>query len=141
MRISVINFTRQTDEQIHTVIRAINRQIEGDFAPHWNRSAFVRLEGCGKPAEKLQRHELRGDCVIYLWDAASDVPTALGYHASHNLGLAYGFVFTEFSERLGEHWSVTLSHEVLELIADPNANLLAAGPHPEQPKKLAFHWY
>jgi hypothetical protein len=42
---------------------------------------------------------------------------------------------------LGESWTVTLSHEALELIADPEVNLLVAGPHPSQPKVDVFHWY
>jgi len=40
---------------------------------------------------------------------------------------------------LGESWTVTLSHEALELIADPEVNLLVAGPHPSQPGVDVFH--
>jgi hypothetical protein len=36
---------------------------------------------------------------------------------------------------------VTLSHEALELIADPQVNLLVAGPHPADPDLEVFHWY
>jgi hypothetical protein len=34
-----------------------------------------------------------------------------------------------------------LSHEALELIGDPEVNLLVAGPHPANPNLDVFHWY
>ncbi|MGH7259010.1 MAG: hypothetical protein ACREIM_11565 [Nitrospiraceae bacterium] len=71
----------------------------------------------------------------------TDVPGALGYHDPNNRGIPYGFVFTELSAELGENWTVTLSHEALELLADPEANLLVQGPHPADPNLVVFHWY
>jgi len=84
---------------------------------------------------------LRGDGVLYLWDKIADVSGALGYHDNNNRGLPYGFVFTELADRLNEPWSVTFSHEALELIGDANVNRLAAGPHPTKPDKVVYHWY
>jgi len=143
MIISVINFThgKLTDEEVQQTIRAINRQIAEDFTPYWGLGATVRLEGeiGGRPNQQ-QPVEMRGDAVLYLWDNA-DVPNALGYHDRNNDGIPYGFVFTELSAQLGESWTVTLSHEALELIADPEVNLLVAGPHPADPTKEVYHWY
>src|ERR1041384_5566078 len=42
---------------------------------------------------------------------------------------------------MGEHWSVTLSHEALELLADSETNLLVRGPHPNDATKEVFHWF
>lgn len=36
---------------------------------------------------------------------------------------------------------MTLSHEALELTADPEVNLLVQGPHPDDPNLVVFHWY
>ena len=83
---------------------------------------------------------MRGDAVIYLWDK-TDVEDALGYHSNNALGIPYGFVFTELSKELGEPWSVTLSHEALELLGDAQGNLLVQGPHPEKPALEVFHWF
>jgi len=83
---------------------------------------------------------MRGDAVLYLW-SGSNSDDALGYHDANNRGIPYGFVFTELSKKLGESWTVTLSHEALELIADPEANLLVQGPHPDNPTQAVFHWY
>jgi hypothetical protein len=49
-------------------------------------------------------------------------------------------VFTEIADSIGEPWSVTLSHEALELVGDPETNLLVMGPHPNQDRDV-FHWY
>ena len=143
MIISIINHTngKVSDEELHTVNRAINRQVSEDFEPYWSLGARIRLEGkSGKKPSKINLADMRGDAVIYLWNGV-DVEGALGYHDRNNRGIPYGFVFTEISQEIGEAWSVTLSHEVLELIADPEVNLLAAGPHPAQPSRDVFHWY
>jgi hypothetical protein len=56
-------------------------------------------------------------------------------------GIPYGFVFKELSDELDEEWTVTLSHEAMELIADPESNLYVLGPHPKNPKRTCLHWY
>ena len=143
MIISVINHTngKVSDEELQFVIRAINRQIAEDFAPYWSMGATLRLEGRSeKVPSKLEMQDLRGDAILYLWDQ-TDVADALGYHDQNARGIPYGFVFMELAKKLGEPWSVTLSHEALELIADPEVNLLVMGPHPADPKKTVFHWY
>jgi hypothetical protein len=142
MIISVVNHSngQVTDEELQKVIRAINQQIHDDFAPYRSMSASLRLEG-GSTAEpeKLQMPDMRRDAVIYLWDQV-DVPGALGYHFQNAQGIPYGFVFTEIARQIGEPWSVTLSHEALELLADPETNLLVMGPHPVE-DRVVFHWY
>jgi hypothetical protein len=143
MIISVINHTngKIPDADLHVAIRAINRQIAEDFEPYWSLGAKLRLEGRSeKVPSKLDMLDLRGDAIIYLWDKV-DVDGALGYHDASARGIPYGFVFTDLAKKLGEPWSVTLSHEALELIADPEVNLLVMGPHPDNPRKTVFHWY
>ena len=143
MIISVINHTngKISDEELQVTIRAINRQIAHDFEPYWSVGAALRLEGRSTDTpDKMKLQDMRGDSVLYLWDRV-DVEDALGYHDTNNRGIPFGFVFTELSKKLGENWTVTLSHEALELIADPEVNLLVAGPHPANPKKTVFHWY
>jgi hypothetical protein len=143
MIISVINHTagELSDEDVHAAIRAITRQVLEDFQPYWSLGATLRLEGKSqvKPdPEKLA--DMRGDAVVYLW-SGSDVDDALGYHEANHGGIPYGFVFTRLSKEIGEPWSVTLSHEALELIGDPEVNLLVQGPHPTHPNRLVFHWF
>jgi hypothetical protein len=138
--ISVINHTsgQLSDEAVQHAIRAINHE---DFEPYWSLGATLRLEGkSGARPQQQTPADMRGDALIYLWDKP-DVPGALGYHDRNHRGIPYGFVFTELSRALGESWTVTLSHEALELIGDPEVNLLVAGPHPADPSLDVFHWY
>jgi len=142
MIITVVNMSGSTtDAELQAVVRAVNRQIRDDFSAYWGMSATLRLEGktgSGKP-DAVTLPEMRGDAVLYLWDDV-DVEDALGYHARNAKGLPFGFVFKRVAEQAGESWTVTLSHEALELIADPLANLLVAGPHPQEPRTV-FHWF
>lgn len=142
MIISIVNHSggQITDEQAQRAIRAINRQIHEDFAPYWGMSATLRLEGRSvSTPDKITVPDMRGDGVIYLWDQA-DVADAIGYHFQNNRGIPFGFVFTEIARSIGEPWSVTLSHEALELIGDPETNLLVMGPHPTEDREV-FHWF
>jgi hypothetical protein len=144
MIISVINHTNIPDADVQRVIRAVNVQIEQDFFPYWSIGATLRLEGrIGQnPNTQNPAANLRGDAILYLEDEfGTDDP--LGFHALHFSGIPFGFVFTALSEQIGEPWSVTLSHEALELIADAEINRLAMGPHPRPPEngRLVFHWY
>lgn len=142
MIISVVNFTRSIkDETALAAIRAINRQIREDFEPYWSLGATLRLEGKGHKPKKQKPQDMRGDAVIYLWDKVNEAGNAIGYHDKNNRGIPYGFVFTEMAEKSNEPWTVTLSHEALEMIGDPEVNLLVAGPHPKHPNRTVFHWY
>jgi hypothetical protein len=141
--ISVINVTdgAVSDAMLQRTIRAVNRQIEGDFAPYWGFGARLRLEGkTGTKKRGLDQADMRGDAVLYLHDVAR-IKDLEGYHESNFSGIPYGFVFLEVSKKLKEDWTVTLSHEALELLADPEANLLVQGPHPGDPKRRVFHWF
>jgi phospholipase C len=142
MIISIVNRSASiSDEALQRVIRATNRQIREDFEPYWSFGATLRLEGkIGEKPNKASLPELRGDAIIYLWDQ-TDVEDALGYHDKNAAGIPYGFVFTELSKQLGEPWSVTLSHEALELLGDAQGTLLVQGPHPDKPSLEVFHWF
>jgi len=144
--ISVVNHTngRISDARVQKVLRAINRQIKEDFEPYWSMSAELRLEGrsVSKPSE-VKHPDLRGDAIIYLWDKVSE-KESLGYHTLHFKGIPYSFVFIQIADQIGESWTVTLSHEALEMIADPEVNLWVEGPnpkYPKNPKKNVLFWY
>jgi hypothetical protein len=142
MTITVINHTdgQVTDEELQKAIRAINRQIKEDFEPYWSISATLRLEGRStERPNTVEVADMRGDAIIYLWNEA-DVEDALGYHFQNNRGVPFGFVFTSIALEIGEPWSVTLSHEALELIGDPETNMLVMGPHPSEERDV-FHWF
>ena len=143
MIISVINHTQLPRQEIQNVIRAVNRQLQEDFRRYWHKDVQLRLEGwTGEAPSPKIPFDMRGDAVLYLWDE-DDVEDALGYHSVNNSGVPFGFVFTELSKLLNEPWSVTLSHEALEMAMDAEVNLLTAGPHPDpdEGERIVYHWY
>ncbi len=143
MLISIVNHSAAIlDAKLQPVVRAINRQLRDDFEPYWGRGAQLRLEGRSMKVPSPERaSDIRGEAVVYLCDDPEYAQDALGYHELNHRGIPYGFVFTELSKKLKEPWSLTLSHEVLELVLDPEVNLLVKGPHPEDPTREVFHWY
>jgi len=143
MIISIVNHTHGhlKDEEVLHAIRAVNTQIAEDFEPYWSMGARIRLERRSeRRPDPKDGADLRGDAIIYLWDKIAP-DDALGYHDKTDQGLPYGFVFTELADQLKEDWRTTLSHEVLELIADPEANLLVRGPSPTEDDGIAYYWY
>jgi hypothetical protein len=101
----------------------------------------LRLEGNTSDQPDADNPEdMQGEAIIYLWDK-SDVPDALGYHDANYRGIPYGFVFVDISTEIGEAWTVTFSHEALELIGDRQARKLVRGPHPEDPQRQVYHWH
>ena len=143
MIISIINNTGLTRQDIQDTLRAVNRQLQEDFRRYWHTHAELRLEGwTGEPLDPERPFNMRGDAVIYLLDGQTNT-NALGYHAVNHGGVPYGFVFPSLSKDLHEPWSVTLSHEALELALDPEVNRLVQGPHPDPDEggRLVYHWY
>lgn len=143
MIISVINLTKGAvpDAKLQTVIRAVNRQISDDFAPYWGFGAQLRLEGkTGRSRATVDPGDMRGDAILYVRDVVN-VSDLDGYHDRHFSGIPFGVVFLELSKALKEAWTVTLSHEALELTGDPENNLLVQGPHPKKPRRQVFHWF
>jgi hypothetical protein len=144
MIISVINQANGeiSDQELLDVIRVINQQIAYDFAPYWNMPATLRLEGTllKQPRANLSAAVMRGDAVLYVSSAtASDDPE--GFHDRNFRGIPYGVVYTQISENTGDPWSVTFSHEALELVADPQANNYVMGPSPKDLRKKVFYWF
>jgi hypothetical protein len=143
MIISVINYTAGlSDQVVQEAIRAVNRQVADDFFSYWGFGAQLRLEGKSnrKRGNANTTSDMRGDAVLYLCDEVKSSDTA-GFHDKAYRGIPYGVVYLELADLLKEDWTVTLSHEALELIADPEANLLVQGPHPRFPKRKVFHWF
>jgi hypothetical protein len=142
MIVSVINLTDGaiSDKELLRTIRAVNRQLREDFEPYWSFGGELRLEGKTGTKKHFDQADMRGDAVLYLRGLAR-IRDAEGFHDTHFSGIPYGFAFLELSKALKEDWRVTLSHEALELIADPEANLLVQGPHPTKPRHQVFHWF
>jgi hypothetical protein len=142
MIISVINHTNGllNDADVQAAIRAVNRQLAEDFDSNWGMTAVLRLEGDGNSPGAPEALRFSGEAVLYLWHPV-DVPSALGYHGRNHLGVPYGFVFPGVARQMGEPWTASMSHEAMEMVADPEVNLMVMGPHPADRSRMVFHWY
>jgi len=100
--------------ELTAVGAALQKQVVRDFGPIWRRSAtvnaFANLE----------------DVPIDYWPViiVRDVQGAAGVHLDDQ-GQPYALV------EVGEDWSMTASHETLEMLADPFGNRLVAGQSPK----------
>jgi hypothetical protein len=115
-QISVINeSTVLTDAEITPVVAALQQQVTNDFRPVWGIDAELKIIPRGQQPSP-------GNWWLVMLDD-SDQAGALGYHDLTSEGLPMGKVFAASDLKAGNLWSVTASHELLEMLADPNINL------------------
>ncbi len=104
-----------------SVASALSKQVQRDFRPIWNVdatiSAFLKLE----------------DVPTGYWPiiVMKDVQDAAGYHEDQN---GQPFAVVEY----GDQWSLTASHECLEMLADPFGRRLQTGALLDQAIQLGL---
>ena len=137
--LTIANLSSQlSSHDLAPVIAAIGRQITEHFHPEWGQTATLSVKKLtlGTHTAPIDGHH---DAIIYVGDAAQDptsgVQGALGYHAKNHANTPYGFIYLDACKQAGEPWSVALSHEVLELLADPTASETIKGPAPHDATK------
>lgn len=114
--ILVTNETTLPDSQVQTAVAAVHLQVGRDFTPTWGiQSRVVFWPGPGQPPP--------GSEIIHVLDDAT-AAGVLGYHDDAAGAVPEGFVFARTAEQYGDRWEATLSHEVLEQLADPYCDQL-----------------
>ena len=114
--VALVSDTQSLDfPEVARVSAALQRQVQGHFGPTWDINAtvdaFAQLE----------------DVPIDYWPIIIrddiDVPGAEGVHEDDN---GQPFALVHYTPA----WSLTASHELLEMLCDPTGNLVKAGPSP-----------
>jgi hypothetical protein len=111
--IAIINETTVlTDAQLAPVLAALQIQVTRDFYPAWGVDARLVpvMKGSKPPA---------GAWWVVLMNT-SDFAGAAGYHDVTPEGLPLGKAFVKSDIDAGRPWTTTISHEVLEMLADPD---------------------
>jgi hypothetical protein len=108
-----------SDGQVEAAIPALQRQVSLDFKAYWE----VDCELTFLPSEEPLTE---GWWQISVTDNP-DQAGALGYHELSSRGTPLGKVFAALDLQSGGSWTVTLSHELLEMLADPWINWCAQG--------------
>lgn len=119
--IAVINeSTTVSDQAVKDVMMACQTQLDRDYFPIWGRSATMVFVDKTQPIPA-------GFWAITVLDH-SDQAGALGYHDLTAEGLPLAKVFAGDDIKYGLSWSVTFSHELLEMMADPDIDLTVFVP-------------
>jgi hypothetical protein len=105
------------DEDASAITDALQTQVTRDFLPVWGVDAKLTFLSHGKNPDP-------GAWVIAVLDNA-DQANALGYHDITPDGLPLGKIFAKTTLDDGGVVSVTASHELLEMLGDPDINLTA----------------
>jgi hypothetical protein len=126
--ISIVNQSRSvSDADIKRKLVALQKQITRDFEPAWGWGANLKFNAKRFDMKMIIRDHARG----------SD----LGYHIEGGKPIGYIFAKDDIAAT-GEHqeYTSTLSHEFLEMIADPSVNLYSAGPfHVNGVRRVGFY--
>lgn len=111
----VIAITNQTtvltDDQVKAVIPALQRQVTEHYKAYWQQDATLNFIAKGDPLPA-------GWWELVVIDDP-DLAGALGYHDLSSQGTPLGKVFAKLDLESGQSWTVTMSHELLEMLGDP----------------------
>lgn len=114
--ISVINeSTVLSDDQVKAFMGALQTQVSRDAGPIWEFEAILVFVPKGETPDPASWW------LVILDD--SDQAGALGYHELTSEALPIGKVFAKTDLQYGLETSVTASHELLEMLGDPDINL------------------
>jgi hypothetical protein len=103
--------------EVEAVIPALQHQVTADFKAYWDVDCSLLFLP-------------RGQALVAGWwqIVVTDDPDqagALGYHELSSQGTPLGKVFAKLDLQAGTSWTATLSHELLEMLADPWLNWCA----------------
>jgi hypothetical protein len=102
------------DSDIAPIVQALQIQVTNHFAPVYGQDATL------VQVKKDQIPPAGSWWLVFL--DSSDVAGILGYHDVTSEGLPLGKVFAGLDLHYGNLPSVTASHELLEMLADPYCN-------------------
>ncbi len=147
IQIALVNSSNLSDTDVADGLRALQQQVREDFAPVWHVDAELRLvtrkEACAdaRPGDDCQPLRLADHWALVLIDerlAAERLGRfrLRGYHDLTAAGLPIARVFVN---RIGpgQDWTFVASHELLEMLADPDCNA-AAYRHPDAATTLIY---
>jgi hypothetical protein len=119
--VSVVNASKVLkDAEIPAVIEALQIQVSQHLAPRWHVDASLEFVTIGGNAPD-------GNWRLELLDDTDDdgIP---GYHNVEAGGTPYGRVFVNTVRQYNNNWTITASHELLEMLVNPYCVIAAYVP-------------
>ena len=134
LTLMIVNVSANIDDAtFNKAVAAIEVQVNQHFQPAWGVGAKLVTSRLALNGLKVNVHGV-AHAIVYIGETSSDptagVSGAFGYHSTTHGQLPYAFVYLDICSKAKEPWTCTLSHEVLELLADPNAQVTVNGPAP-----------
>jgi hypothetical protein len=105
-----------TDEDVAEGVAALQKQVSEDFAPVWHIDACLKFVGAD-----LLHAKFPTAWGLILLDSTDDA-RQLGYHDFTSSGLPLATVYAK-DVKEGQDWTHAASHELLEMLADPDIDL------------------
>lgn len=135
MDVIIVNLSdRIDDDKMAKAVAAINKQVNLHFQPEWGVGGRIHATRLSLQNGQQAPINIPTDATVYFGDMTQDPATGIsikgGYHDTNYKHTPYGFVFLDVCEKYNEDWTCTLSHEVLEMLADPRASMTVSGPAP-----------
>lgn len=119
VEVAIVNhYAPLSNAEVEAVVAALQVQVYRDFYPIWGIDA--NLTFYPDPTKVPLTAWLLS--ILDNADQAGD----LGYHDVTAQGLPLGKIYAGSDAKYGSSWSVTASHELLEMLADPAINLTVA---------------
>jgi len=112
---------------LQKTVSALQVQVTRHFAPAWSLDAYFLISA----------RPLPGCSTLYVLDNA-DQAGVLGYHDVTPGDNPVGYCFAKTTIESGDNWSATLSHEALEMLADPWITQTAIGTWQGKPALFAY---
>jgi len=101
-----------SDSEVAAVAAALQIQVDRDFGPIWKCAAkIVAVPAHGTPPPHAWVMQVADD-------APASMPGVLGYHSTDPQNNPDAFDFAGTGKKYGQSWSLTASHELVELLAD-----------------------
>jgi hypothetical protein len=115
-RVAVMNrSTSLTDEEVRTVVAALQTQVHRDFAPAWGVDAELSFVAKGSEPE-------HGSWWLVIEDE-SEYPHVVAYHTLTAEGLPQVKISVVNAKQTGWDWTMAASHDLMEMLANPMLNL------------------
>jgi hypothetical protein len=119
--VSVINGSKVLkDADIAAAVPALQIQVSEHLGPRWHIDAALEFVPTGKKASS-------GNWHLEILDN-TDYPPDSGYHNVGSDGIPYGKVFVNTVRQYNDNWTITASHELLEMLVNPYVYLAAYVP-------------
>jgi hypothetical protein len=123
-----------TDEDIINAIPSLQRQVTRDFEPVWGVGAQLVFK---RGEARLPKNVYR---IVVKDRATKEDEGFLGYHIQRN-GYPLALIFADEDLKVDKTISVTLSHEILEMLVDPLLNLYAYRPGKGRHRRERGYFY